>query len=118
MAKADPRFNEMLIESLPFVVFQCDGDFNCFYINRRWTEITGMTAEQSRGRGWMKAIVDKDAVRGHLDREHDSPRIIRFLHNVKAADGSVVPMEVSLIPVLDGEVVLGFAGFLMEPAHS
>jgi PAS domain S-box-containing protein len=44
----------------PVGIFHTDADGNCSYVNERWCEIAGMTAEQANGQGWVNAIYPND----------------------------------------------------------
>ena len=46
----------LLTEAAPIGIFQTDADNRYVYTNPRWTEITGITAEDAVGRGWATII--------------------------------------------------------------
>jgi PAS domain S-box-containing protein len=56
---SEQRFR-LLSESSPVGIFQADVEGLCLYINSRWSEISGLTLEDSLGDGWKKAIHPKD----------------------------------------------------------
>jgi PAS domain S-box-containing protein len=64
----EARFR-VLAEQLPVGIFQADPQGQAIYLNSRWQEITGLTFEQARGRGWERCIhpdyVDMVARRTH-----------------------------------------------------
>ncbi len=53
---ASERLFQTLMELLPVGVFRTDIDGLCLYANRKWLDMTGLTFEQAKGKGWMKAL--------------------------------------------------------------
>lgn len=60
----EPAYNEAhyrtLLDLSPQVVWIGDAEGNNIYVNRYWCEFTGMSPEQSRGRGWTIALHPDD----------------------------------------------------------
>ena len=46
--------NRIYIDSQP--IFESDNNGNCFRINRKWCELTGLSQEEALGHGWMSLI--------------------------------------------------------------
>lgn len=57
--ETERKFHE-LADGAPFIMWMTDGDFNATFLNTRWTEFTGLTIEQSLGKGWGQAIHPDD----------------------------------------------------------
>ncbi len=51
---------EALIAASPVGVFRTDAEGSCLFVNARWCEIAGMTAEEAAGTGWSRTIADVD----------------------------------------------------------
>ncbi|HET6343313.1 MAG TPA: GAF domain-containing protein, partial [Myxococcota bacterium] len=49
-----------LTEVLPEVVFAASAQGDARYFNGRWSELTGLTESESRGRGWQAAVHPED----------------------------------------------------------
>ncbi len=47
----------------PVGIFYTDTEGHCLYVNEKWTEITGMTAEDAKGNGWVKGVHENDKKR-------------------------------------------------------
>jgi PAS domain S-box-containing protein len=58
----DARF-EMLARVAPVGLFRTDARGHCLYVNERWSEITGLTAEQAVGTGWSATLHPDDRER-------------------------------------------------------
>jgi PAS domain S-box-containing protein len=54
---------QILTEQAPVGIFLTDANGDCKFVNRRWEEITGLTAEEARGSGWARAIHPDDSER-------------------------------------------------------
>ena len=60
-AQASEQHYRFLAESIPAVVWTALADGRVDYVNRRWTDYTGMDAEESMGTGWVAAVHPDDA---------------------------------------------------------
>ncbi len=60
---ASERRFKRLVEALPGVAWMGDAMGSVTYINDYWTELTGLTFEQSLGAGWLAAVHPDDAPR-------------------------------------------------------
>src|SRR5262245_64383443 len=60
---ASERRFKRLVEALPGVAWMSDEVGSVTYINDYWTELTGLTFEQSLGAGWLAAVHPDDAPR-------------------------------------------------------
>ena len=49
-----------LTEQLPVGVFMTDAQGEYRYVNDRWCQLTGLTAEQAAGSGWISALHPED----------------------------------------------------------
>ena len=63
LRESEERFR-MLATHAPVGIYQIDVGGNCLFVNRRWCEITSLSAEEAAGQGWIRTIHpdDRDAV--------------------------------------------------------
>jgi hypothetical protein len=63
LRESEERFH-MLATHVPVGIYQIDTQGNCLFVNRRWCEIAGLSAEEAAGPGWTRTIHpdDRDAV--------------------------------------------------------
>jgi PAS domain S-box-containing protein len=52
-----------VVETIPAMTFTALSDGSSTFVNKRWTEYTGLSVEQSSGAGWQRAIHPEDLVR-------------------------------------------------------
>jgi PAS domain S-box-containing protein len=52
-----------LNDAIPQLLWTCTRDGDCDYVNRHWTELTGLPLEAARGIGWEQAIHPEDRAR-------------------------------------------------------
>jgi PAS domain S-box-containing protein len=52
-----------VVETIPTMTFTALSDGSSTFVNKRWTEYTGLSVEQSSGAGWQCAIYPEDLVR-------------------------------------------------------
>lgn len=112
LRESEARF-QLLAEVSPVGIFQTDPQGATTYVNRRWTEITGLPAEQALGDGWLQAVHPED--REHLARGWEEAsrtgRSSRADYRFVRPDGTVVWVIGQSIAVKDGsDRSLGFVG--------
>jgi PAS domain S-box-containing protein len=56
---SESRF-ETLCDQAPLGIFEADAEGRWTYTNRRWTEVSGLSATESLGHGWAKALHPED----------------------------------------------------------
>jgi PAS domain S-box-containing protein len=52
-----------VVETIPAMTFTTLSDGSSTFVNKRWTEYTGLSAEKTSGAGWQRAIHSEDLVR-------------------------------------------------------
>jgi PAS domain S-box-containing protein len=50
-----------IIDTIPALAWSSEADGSVEFVNRRWSNYTGLTIEQARGSGWQAAIHPEDA---------------------------------------------------------
>ena len=64
--QASERDLSSIINTIPMLAWSARTDGFCDFLNQRWLDFTGLSAEQARGSGWRAAIHPDDA-KGLLD---------------------------------------------------
>ena len=67
--KASERRFETLCEQAPLGIYEADADGRCIYTNRSWSAMSGLTAGESLGHGWLKALHPDDRARVYQEWE-------------------------------------------------
>jgi PAS domain S-box-containing protein len=52
-----------VVETIPAMTFAVSSDGSSTFVNRRWTEYTGLSVEKTSGTGWQRAMHPEDLVR-------------------------------------------------------
>ncbi|MCC5645485.1 PAS domain S-box protein [Nostoc sp. CHAB 5824] len=108
---------QLLAEASPVCIFYADIDGNWFYLNQRCTQITGLSLQESLGKGWINALhpEDRDRVLS-LWYEAAAGKVpsnceYRFLHK----DGTVVWVIAQALPEIGerGEIK-GYIGTITD----
>ncbi len=113
---AEQRF-ETLVGMSPAGIYMTDAAGRCTYVNRRWCEITGLTANQALGHCWLEAIHPEDRERVAESWRHamnstevgeHTYRIITFSGKETWVLGQAKPLH-----SIDGQLI-GYVGILVD----
>lgn len=92
-AEAALRESELVFHTLaqisPVGIFRTDAHGDCVYVNERWCEIAGMSAEAALGQGWARAIhpEDRDQVFAEWYRSAKENRPFKMEYRFQRPDG-------------------------------
>jgi PAS domain S-box-containing protein len=90
-AQASEAHYRFLAESIPAIVWTTLADGRVDYVNRKWVDYTGLSAEQSLGWGWM-AAVHPDDLTAHRERWeracHDGTPMDSEVRYRRSSDGT------------------------------
>jgi PAS domain S-box-containing protein len=91
------QFDKALADSLPYAVWHTNDDGDWIWVNRVWENMTSISKERSRGRGWIAAIHVDDrkatvtewyrAVKDHRD-------FVMCARIVDISNGITVPVHI------------------------
>jgi PAS domain S-box-containing protein len=102
-----------LCDFAPIGIFRTDGEGNNIYCNPRWEEITGLTAAEGLGRGWLRGIHPEDRERlGEVWREAMAGgRIYSHEHRQLTPKGRTLWVHALASPIkrTDGKII-GYVG--------
>ncbi len=108
---SEAKFRAMT-DASPLGIFVTDPSGDCIYTNLAYQEITGFTAEQLLGDGWLKAIHPAD--RERVDKTwHDATRNnqkFESIHRFIRPDGEIVYTSVKAAQMVDNNKLIGFVG--------
>jgi PAS domain S-box-containing protein/putative nucleotidyltransferase with HDIG domain len=100
--RASERRYQTLAEVSPAGIFRTDADGLTTYVNRRWCEISGISAEAALGNGWLEAVHPDDRAKltegwqAAVEDRAGSASDYRFLNpdgNITWVIGQAVPEE-------------------------
>jgi PAS domain S-box-containing protein len=98
------------VETIPAMTFTTSSDGSCTFVNKRWTEYTGLSVEETSGTGWQHAIHPEDLVR-HSEKWRTSVATGQLFEDEarfrRAADGEYRCFLVRGVPLRDrhGKIV-------------
>ena len=101
----------------PVGIFVSNAEGKCVYVNERWCELAGLTADQALGDGWAAALhsEDEDRVRGEWAEASEAGRDSIVEYRFKRADGSVAWIEGFASALRDGQGgVTGWVGTCLD----
>jgi PAS domain S-box-containing protein len=115
--RAEERRYQTLAEISPVGIFRADAQGQTTYVNPRWCQITGLSAKDALGKGWLRAVHPQDQEqidrgwREAVQAPHSSTADYRFVH----PDGTVAWVMGQAVPEKDdaGRVV-GYVGTITD----
>ncbi|MDX2180741.1 MAG: ATP-binding protein [Bryobacteraceae bacterium] len=112
LAESELRFRT-LTNSAPVGIYMATPQSECVYVNDRWSQLAGMTAEEALGTGWANCVHPGDRERvfkewtAACQSESEWMGECRLLH----ADGRVVWIASRSTPIRGGDgKVVGYLG--------
>lgn len=111
LRQSEARFRT-ISEASPLGLFVHTPDGACVYTNRVYTQLSGLTAEEARGDGWLQAVHPDDKeglLQAVLELTHTHVLLteeVRFLR----PDNTVVWVYIKADAMWDGSQLLGYVG--------
>lgn len=90
-----------LTDAAPIGIFQTDADNRYVYTNARWSEITGITADEALGRAW-DSIIDDESRAGSEGALADSAAL-RYRFTIDRPDSGTRVVFATTQAMLDGD---------------
>ena len=116
LAASEERFRALASQA-PAGIFLTDSRGDCIFVNRRWTQMTGMDAERARGQGWVQSLHPDDRERV-FHEWYESARSMKSFeceYRFLTPDGTVTWVAGSAVAIrsVAGEVS-GYMGTVMD----
>ena len=119
VAASEHRFR-LLTELAPVGIFLSDAEENCLFVNPKWCELSGLSQEEAKGKGWQRAIHPEDRERvvgernaaGHARRGFEME--FRFLTRDKRV--SFIHVRANVLTDADGRFA-GYVGTLIDQTN-
>jgi PAS domain S-box-containing protein len=104
LRQSEARFR-LVADSTPVLIWMADPDNKGTYFNRRWTEYTGLSLEESCGDGWLRAIHPDDAevAAAYCGKHVEARRPFTMEFRLRRADGAYRWMLDSGVPLIDSD---------------
>jgi PAS domain S-box-containing protein len=99
-----------LVESSPMGIFRFNASGQCVYVNPRWCEMTGRSANEAYGDGWQNALHPDDFDISAWHQATEQPSTLRSQGRHLLSDGTIRWVDIHMVPEFDasGE----FTGFI------
>ena len=107
-----------LVRVSPVGIFHTDAEGKCLYVNERWSEITGLTAAETAGDGWVQALHPEDS--GRIAKEYEvactQHQLFKSTYRFLRPDGQITWVYGQAIEEQDAETgeVIGFVGTITD----
>ncbi len=116
--RASEQRYQTLADHSPTGIFHTDADGRILYVNRKWSEITGLAAGQVRGQDWIRGLQPADRVRAVGDWRLGSGDPVPLREGefrTLRPDGRSVWMVVNAVALHDEEgAISGYVGTVID----
>jgi PAS domain S-box-containing protein len=112
LQKSQLRY-QTLAEASPVCIFHTDIYGNILYLNRRWSDLTGLPVEESLGMGWAKAIHpdDKERVLTEWNQAITTQIPYHIEHRLLHTNGRTLWVIAQALPEMgDNSEIKGYVG--------
>lgn len=119
LRESESRFREMA-DRAPVLIWTCDPEQRCTWLNRPWLEFTGHTLEQQLGDGWHNAIHPDDVMssRRVFERAYETCCEFRTEYRLRHRDGEYRWVVVQGVPLFRDKSFTGFVGSALDITDS
>ena len=117
LLRESKRRFQTLANVSPVGIFRTDVSGFTTFVNPRWCEISGLTAEEALGDGWLSAVHQEDRT-GLSEEWHDAARTLRASrvdYRFVRPDGSIAWVMGQAVPEInENNLVVGFVGTITD----
>lgn len=106
-----------IADAIPSTLWMTDKEGNCTFLNKRWTTITGQTANEFKGTGWLNTLHpdDKSAAWLHFLASNQQQIPFKLLFRIKELKGAYIWVIASGEPRYNRNGQFeGYAGALVD----
>ncbi len=113
----DDNSSQRLADFAPVGIFRTSPQGDYVYVNRRWTELAGLAADEAPGAGWVEALHpdDRAGVLALWQQEAAARRAFRTEYRFRRSDGQELWVLEQVVPEQDASgTFLGYIGTVTE----
>lgn len=105
----------VLVKSVQELLFRTDPTGALTYVNERWVDMTGHSVAQAENRALNDWVCEDDRAGVAQLFALDSTAAVRTqTASMRASDGSLHRFDVAVVPLWEGEQIIGFAGSAVD----
>ena len=97
-----------MVDWLPELVWTCQPDGGCDFLNQRWLQYTGVAAEAQYGLGWVEQVhpEDRATLSNAWRPPQRDPEEVRVALRLRRHDGAYRRFDLRVVPVSDARGAL------------
>jgi PAS domain S-box-containing protein len=109
LQESEQRFRRMA-DAAPVFVWRMGPDGACVYVNRRWCDLTGRTAEQALGSAWIEAHhpEERETLRRFFCAAFAARKPFEIEHRLQRKDGEYRWILNAAVPLFEGDAFAGY----------
>ncbi|HEY0669059.1 MAG TPA: PAS domain S-box protein [Sphingobacteriaceae bacterium] len=101
----------------PAGIFHIDGHGNCLFVNDKWIELTGISAKEASGHGWIQAFHEKDRARNQenwIKAIKAGKPIDDTYHFINKKTGLTLQAHIKATPINEDGTIHGYVGTIED----
>jgi PAS domain S-box-containing protein len=112
--RASENHFRKIADQTPFMIWQFNNRGKAIYVNKQWTDFTGLSFERSLGSGWTKALHPDGMKEAEFVRNFASTKSFRTKTRFKNKNDEYRWVLVQADPIFNNEDFEGFIGSLTD----
>jgi PAS domain S-box-containing protein len=115
LRESEEHFRNMA-DSAPVMIWICDPEKLCTFVNKGWLDFTGRSLERELGNGWAESVhpEDRDRCLANFSSSFDSRRRFQIEYRLRCADGEYRRVLDNGVPFYREDVFVGYIGSCID----
>ncbi|MBC9794899.1 PAS domain-containing protein [Sinomicrobium weinanense] len=92
-----------VLQVAPVGAVQCDMNGDCFFVNKAWEKISGLSFEESLGKKWLRIVLEEDipAISQVIQQAVNEVKEVTFFYRIRHPKGGIRYLKTTAKPVFD-----------------
>ncbi|MCC6549081.1 MAG: PAS domain S-box protein [Ignavibacteriaceae bacterium] len=110
------RLFQTLANVSPVGIFKADANGDTVYVNPRWCELSGLTSEEAKGIGWLKAVhpEDREVIMSEWEKASIEKTGSQAKYRFTKSDGKIIWVIGNAVPEYNNDEVIGYIGTITD----
>ncbi|GMU86583.1 MAG: hypothetical protein AMXMBFR48_18250 [Ignavibacteriales bacterium] len=110
------RLFQTLANVSPVGIFKANAQGDTIYVNPRWCELSGISEDEAKGNGWLKAVHpdDRESIISKWDNASKNKTGSRARYRFVQSDGKIIWVIGNAVPEYSNDEIIGYIGTITD----